>query len=141
MDTPASRPGMVIQGIWFLAPGEALEALDQGALLVDLRSGELQAMKAFAVPEWIHLPHTQVAARAAELPKDRLLILADSASVYTKTAAATLRELGFEHLACLNGGMLAWDQEGFPVATDADALLRGECACVMQSRKDRASRP
>jgi rhodanese-related sulfurtransferase len=132
--------GMFIQGLWFLSPPEALDAIQQGALLVDLRSDELFEMKAFGVPECFHLPHSILAARAGELPRDRLLILADSASVYTKGAAAALRDLGFERIACLNGGMIAWDQEGFPVRTDPDALLHGDCACVMRSRKDRASR-
>ncbi len=128
-------PGMNIQGLCFLAPLEALEALQQGALLVDLRSDDLVGMKAFSVPEYVHLPHTILAEHAAELPRDRLLVLADSSGVYTKGAAATLKGLGFERIACLNGGMLAWDQAGLPLVTDAEALLHGECACVMRSRK------
>lgn len=131
---------MIIQGLWFLAPQEALDALRQGALLIDLRSDELVEMKAFAVPESLHLPHTVLVQHAGELPKDRFVILADTAGVYTKGAAMALRALGFEQVACLNGGMIAWDQEGFPVSTDADALLHGDCACVMRSRKDRGTR-
>ncbi|BDU73181.1 hypothetical protein [Mesoterricola silvestris] len=42
MDDPLEA-GMVIQGLLFLAPREALEALRQGALLVDLRMEELGA--------------------------------------------------------------------------------------------------
>jgi len=131
---------MFIQGLWFLSPQEAMDALQQGALLVDLRSDELFEMKAFGVPECFHLPHSILADHAGELPRDRLLILADSASVYTKGAGVALKVLGFEQIACLNGGMLAWDQEGFPVITDSDALLHGDCACIMRSRKGRAAR-
>ena len=72
-----------------------------------------------------------------DLPMDRLLVLADSSGVYTKGAAAQLRALGLSNIACLNGGMLAWDQAGMPLETDPDALLHGECACVMRARKDR----
>jgi rhodanese-related sulfurtransferase len=131
--------GMFIQGLWFLSPKEALDALQQGALLVDLRSDELFEMKAFGVPESLHLPHSILSDHADELPRDRLLVLADSAGVYTKGAAAALKDRGFEQIACLNGGMLAWDQEGFPVSTDPDALLHGDCACAMRSRKDCAA--
>lgn len=130
-------PGMVIQGLLFLAPQEALAVLQQGAVLVDLRSDDLVEMKAFAVPEVIHLPWALFGEHAMELPQDRLLVLADSSGVYTKGAAATLKSLGFEKLACLNGGMLAWDQADMPLVTDPEALLHGECACVMRSRKDR----
>lgn len=131
------RKGMFIQGLWFLSPQEALEALQRGGLLLDLRSDELVQMKAFAVPESLHLPHPIVPGQVDNLPHDRFLVLADSSGVYTKAAAATLKDLGYDQIACLNGGMLAWDQAGLPVATDAEALLQGECACAMRSRKDR----
>ncbi|MDP2875245.1 MAG: rhodanese-like domain-containing protein [Holophaga sp.] len=131
-------PGMIIQGICFLAPQEALEVLQQGAVLLDLRSDELVEMKAFSVPEIIYLPHITLAEHAADLPKDRLLILADSSGVYTKGAATTLKALGFDKIACLNGGMIAWDQANMPLVTDPDALLHGDCACVMRSKKDRS---
>ena len=129
------RRGLTIGGLLFLSPREALQEAEAGAVLVDLRSEELAGMKAFRVPELVHLPHADLPARLGELPKDRLLVLADSSGVYTKGAAAVLRAAGFERIACLNGGMLAWDQEGLPLATDPDALLQGECACIMQSRK------
>lgn len=135
------NPGMIIQGLWFLAPGEALEALEQGALLVDLRSDDLVEMKAFAVPRQLHLPHVELAEHLAELPTDQLLVLADSSGVYTKGAAALLQAAGFKQVACLNGGMLAWDQGGLPLVNDPAALLHGECACVMRSSKGRPSSP
>lgn len=131
----SSHPGMFIQGLWFLSPQEALDALREGALLVDLRSDDLVEMKAFSVPECIHIPHALLPHHSDELPKGRLLILADSSGVYTKGAAASLMASGFETIACLNGGMLAWDQAGMPLETDPEALLHGECACVMRSRK------
>lgn len=131
----SDHPGLIIQGQCFLSPREALEALQQGAILVDIRSEDLVGMKAFAVPEVIHLPHGILPFHLEALPKNRLLILADSSGVYTKVSAAALRASGFENVACLNGGMLAWDQAGMPLETDPAALLYGECACVMRSRK------
>jgi len=137
-----SRPlGLHIQGLWFLAPREALPFLQQDALLVDLRMPELIEMKAFSVPSQVRLGYPILAGQAAELPKDRLLILADSSGVYTKGAAAALQALGFERIACLNGGMLAWDQDGLPLATDPAALLYGACPCSLKPTKDRSPSP
>ena len=135
--TCAEPVGMHIQGFWFLSPAEALEALHEGALLVDLRSDELHEMKAFAVPQVVHLPHTHLEQHLADLPKNRLLVLADASGVYTRGAATILAAGGFTQVACLNGGMLAWDQGDLPVITDPEATLQGECACVMRSRKER----
>ena len=127
--------GLFIQQLWFLSPLETQDALRKGALLVDLRSDELFEMKAFSVPECLHVPHALLSDHTSKLPKDRLLILADSSGVYTKGVAAELHASGFEQIACLNGGMLAWDQAGMPVDTDPEALLHGECACVLRSSK------
>ena len=129
--------GMVIQGLRFLGPKEALGALQGGALLVDLRTDELAEVKAFHVPEAIHIPHEELQGLLSELPANRPLLLADTSGVFTKDAAHLLLEHGFSDVACLNGGMLAWDQEGLPVDTDPEAILHGECACVMTSRKKR----
>lgn len=131
-----AETGRIIQGLRFLAPEEALEALRGGALLLDLRSDDLVAMKRFQVPESLHIPHRELPGRVPEIPRDRDLVVADTSGVFLRQAAAVLAEHGFGRLAFLNGGMLAWDQQGFPVETDAEALLQGECACVMKSRKE-----
>ncbi len=127
--------GMVIAGLRFLAPKDALAALNEGAVLVDLRLDELAEMKAFQVAETIRIPHEELAGLLSELPTDRPLLLADSAGVYTKEAAHLLLDHGFTEVACLNGGMLLWDQEGWPVTTDAAALLHGQCPCVLRPRR------
>jgi rhodanese-related sulfurtransferase len=136
----ASGLGMTIDGLWFLSPREVQAVLGQDPLLVDLRMDELVEMKTFDVPRWIHIPHDRLAEGMADLPKDRLLILADSSGVYTKAVARELLAHGYERIACLIGGMLIWDQEGFPVRTDPDLLLNGQCPCVLKSGKGRAAK-
>ena len=133
----AADRGLVIQGLRFLAPAEALAAIEAGAVLVDMRSEDLVAMRRFPVAGVLQLPHLELAERLEELPRDRTLLLADSSGVFMRPAAALLAARGFTEVLCLNGGMLAWDQAGLPVATDPEALLQGECACVMKNRKDR----
>ncbi len=125
--------GLTVGGLRFLAPADAYAVLAaRRALLVDLREDYLVAMKRFMVPDVICVRHDQVAEIFSTVAQDRVLILADSAGVYTKDAARFLRSQGYAHVACLNGGMLAWDQAGLPVATDTAALLHGDCACVMK---------
>ncbi len=125
--------GLMAGGLRFLAPADAYEILAaRRALLVDLREDYLVAMKRFLVPDIACVRHDLMAELAATVPQDRALILADSAGVYTKEAARFLRSQGYGNVACLNGGMLAWDQAGMPVATDTGALLHGDCACVMR---------
>lgn len=107
MPHPFEGRGHDYGGLRVLDPREALEALREGALLVDLRADNLVEMKAFQAPDIRHIPHRE------------------------------LEALGFTDLACLGGGLLAWDQAGLPLATDPEAQLHGECACVMTSPKRR----
>ena len=127
-----------IQGLKFLSPREAHDSLLNGAALLDLRSDDLVEMKAFSVPNIFHIPHRSLATCISELPKDTFLILADTSGVYTKAAAKLLLENGFTQIACLDGGMLAWDDAKLPLDMDPDSMMYGECSCVMKSRKSKA---
>jgi arsenate reductase (thioredoxin) len=133
MDPAGSR----VQGLAFLSPQEAYDSLQNGAALVDLRSDDLVEMKAFAVPNIYHIPHRSLATCLSELPKDRFLVLADTSGVYTKAAAKLLLENGYTQIACLDGGMLAWDDAKLPLDSDPDSMMYGECSCVMKSRKSK----
>lgn len=124
-----------VPGLRFLPPREALSTLQAGAALVDLRADDLVEMKTFDVPCVFHIPHRALATCLSELPKDRLLVLADSSGVYTKEAARLLLESGFTQVACLDGGMLAWDEAKLPLVSDPQAMMYGECSCVMKSKK------
>ncbi|MBK8790983.1 MAG: rhodanese-like domain-containing protein [Holophagaceae bacterium] len=113
---------MVIQGLRFLAPKEALNSLQGGALLVDLRTDDLVEMKAFHVPEAIHIPHRELPGLLSELPSDRPLLLADTSGVFTKDAAHLLLDHGFTDVACLNGGCSPGTRRAFPYDTDPEAI-------------------
>jgi arsenate reductase (thioredoxin) len=134
---PLEEKNAPLAGLTFLSPRQAYAELSQGAVLVDLRSDDLAEMKAFAVPSVFHIPHRSLATCLSELPKDKPLILADSSGVYTKSAARLLFENGFTQVTCLDGGMLAWDEARMPLDADPDAMMYGDCSCVMRSRKSK----
>jgi arsenate reductase (thioredoxin) len=132
---PLAAKNAPVPGLRFLSPKEANDVLQAGAALVDLRSDDLAEMKAFAVPTIFHIPHRSLDACLSELPKDRLMVLADTSGVYTKEAARLLLANGFSQIACLDGGMLAWDDAKLPLVADSDSMMYGECSCVMKSKK------
>jgi adenylyltransferase/sulfurtransferase len=55
-------------------------------------------------------PHTQVAAIAAQLPKDRDIVVHCKRGGRSAMACATLGELGFTRLFNLEGGITAWSE-------------------------------
>ena len=128
--------GLVAGGLRHLNPSEAAAVLSaDGATLIDIRADYLVEMKRFLVPSVAYATPADIPEALADLPHDRPVLVADSSGVFTKAVATTLISTGFEQVACLNGGMIAWDNAGMPVETDAAALLHGDCACVMRSQK------
>ena len=106
-----------------LTPGEALEAMDEGALLVDIRSETARARHGI-VPGSLHIPRTVLEWRVApdsdwrnpHLTGGRRLILICDHGCSSTLAAATLVDLGYRRAGDVVGGFAAWSRAGLPVA-------------------------
>lgn len=129
-----AQQGMVIQGVVHLSPKEALVAVERGALFVDLREDYLVVMKAFDLPGVLHLPYSQFKQAAGQLPKDQPMVFADAVGLYSKEAVIYLREHGYEEIASLNGGILAWEDAGLPTGVNKNELWSGSCMCQLRPR-------
>ena len=118
-----------------LAPRDALDAQQQGALLVDTRSNDERSRDG-VIPGAVHIPRSVLEWRVDPdadpafhnghiVGLDQQLILVCAHGESTSLAAATLQELGFARATDLAGGFAAWKEEGLPVhaapEVDADA--------------------
>jgi rhodanese-related sulfurtransferase len=107
-----------------VAVGDALHAVDQGAVIVDIRS-EAQRERDGLVPGAVFHPRTVLEWRCGpasghEDPQlsadlDRQIILMCQQGYQSSLAAATLQELGFARATDLVGGFEAWAAAGLPV--------------------------
>ncbi|HEY8518814.1 MAG TPA: rhodanese-like domain-containing protein [Gammaproteobacteria bacterium] len=87
----------------------------RGLVVLDVR--EKDAYAAGHVPGARHLPRGQLELRVNdELPDPtaRIVTVCEFGKIST-LAAATLRELGFQRTAALDGGMQAWRANGYPL--------------------------
>jgi rhodanese-related sulfurtransferase len=117
-----------------LTPHEALAAVREGAIVVDIRS-DLDRERAGVVPGSVHVPRTVLEwrldpASAWRNPHvagsgRRLLVLCDH-GFSSSLAAAALVELGYEDAADVEGGFEAWLGAGLPVARPARRREPGE---------------
>lgn len=116
------------KGLDRVAPARAAEELDQGALLIDIRS-ETQRERDGVVPEALYFPRNVLEWRCdpdceARDPRvggtDRRVIVMCDAGYASSLAAVSLRELGFERATDLEGGFQAWRSAGLPVAPAPD---------------------
>ncbi|TVR73085.1 MAG: rhodanese-like domain-containing protein [Marinilabiliales bacterium] len=132
--------GMVVNGMLFLSPREALEASEKGAVFVDIREDYETGYKAFAVEEVIYLPFHSFKDRVSELPADKYFVVADSVGNKLRQAIDILSGQGFKNIAGLNGGIFDWERDGLPMKFDRQESLTGSCTCTLKPRKNFSSR-
>jgi rhodanese-related sulfurtransferase len=112
-----------------LSPLQAQAALEDGALLVDIRP-QAQRREEGAVPgallvernvlEWRFDPRSE--ARLPEATGYDLRVIVMCSQGYTSSlAAAALQDLGLYRATDLDGGFQAWEQAGLPVQPVAAA--------------------
>jgi rhodanese-related sulfurtransferase len=107
-----------------LSAHEAARAVDEGALLIDIRSQD-DRVRDGVVPGALHVPRTVLEWRldpdgAWRTPYvdglgRRVVLLCDH-GCSSVLAAATLVDLGYERAGDVVGGFQAWREAGLPVA-------------------------
>ena len=106
-----------------LSPAEALQACEDGAVLIDIRSESQRARDgsirgARFVPrnvlEWRLDPSSASRDEALARPDALIVVICDE-GYQSSLAAATLQELGLSRATDLQGGFQAWRSAGLPV--------------------------
>ncbi len=103
-----------IPGIAVAEAASRLSAADpHGALLVDVREdAELAEVR---VPGATHVPTSGFIERAAELPKDRPLLVMCATGVRSAAVTGYLLRSGWTDVTNVDGGIVAWQRAGLPV--------------------------
>jgi rhodanese-related sulfurtransferase len=126
--------GFEIDGMLHLTGKQALECLQQGAVLVDLREEFETGIKDFDIPVKLFCPLTDFDTIIVNLPKDQPIILADCVGIHSKEAVAHLMAQGFQMVANLIGGIYEWERSGLPMKKP-DNSISGQCPCVFRLKK------
>ena len=108
------------KSIAFMSMGEVKRQLDRGSpdfLLLDVR--EREAFRQRRLPGALNIPRGELELRAdKELPDPTVRVLTYCQFGKISTLAAyTLRDMGYQRAVALDGGLEAWAQAGYPLAT------------------------
>jgi len=134
MKSDFNNLGFEIEGLLHLTGKQAYACLQQGALLVDVRSDYEIAIKDFGVQNKLCCPFTEFDSMFTTLPADKPLIMADCVGLHSKQTALKLLEHGFTKVANLVGGIAAWERDGLPMSSESETM-NGQCMCQIKSRK------
>lgn len=85
-------------------------------ILIDVR--EPDEFKAGHIPHANLLPLRKVKQEGYTLPKDQQIILVCRSGRRSTLAAYILKDMGYEQVCNLHGGMLAWEASGNPIAME-----------------------
>lgn len=81
--------------------------------IVDLRNADEFAKG--SLPNARNIPAAKIGERAAELKKDKPVLLVCATGMSAGRTAALLRSQGFSDVYVLGGGLAAWREAGLPV--------------------------
>ena len=98
-----------------VGPMDAVRLMNQGALLVDVRSRE--EFEGGHVLDARHLPQEEVAGAGESLKKyrDKPVIVCCESGMRSGAAARVLKAQGFAKVVNLRGGLAAWRTENLPL--------------------------
>jgi rhodanese-related sulfurtransferase len=105
-----------------LAPAQVAAEMEDGAVLIDLRE-PAECVAHGVIPGAIHAPRGMIefyadptsAYHRPEFDPAGRVILACASGGRSALAADTLRQMGYDHVAHLAGGLNAWREAGYPV--------------------------
>jgi rhodanese-related sulfurtransferase len=104
-----------------VGPTEAIQLMNQGAVLVDVRSkGEFDAGH---IIDARHVPQEQVATAGDVLKRFKEKIVITCCDTGTKSAAVAkaLQAQGFGKVVALRGGLQAWRADNLPLVKEGQA--------------------
>jgi rhodanese-related sulfurtransferase len=98
-----------------VSPSDAVRLLNQGAVLVDVRSKEL--FEAGHVIDARNLPSAEIAKAGETLKKykDKVVIACCETGLSSGAAVRALQAQGFEKAVNLRGGLQAWRADNLPL--------------------------
>src|SRR5579862_5730140 len=116
---PAADPGWAhlrysFAGVWEIDP-HGLEEHQGPVQILDVRETDEFTGPLGHIEGAVLIPLGELAARAEELAKDRPIVAVCRAGSRSAQATVILQQAGFVDVANLNGGMLRWRAEGYPV--------------------------
>ena len=116
-----------------ISRAEAREMIEAGAQLVDVRADH--EWEAGHLPGATHIALPELAARTAELDKDRPVIFYCRGGSRSDMATVALAEAGYDAVK-LSEGATGWEEEGLPFEPEGGYVAEsGEAAAVLEARK------
>lgn len=98
-----------------VSPGEAVQMINRGALVIDVRKTDDFARGHIVNARNIRLGELETSDKAVKKPKNKTLVTVCENGADSAKAAAALRKAGFENAVSLRTGLAGWRSENLPL--------------------------
>jgi len=106
----------------YISPQQAFELHSKGALIIDVREEFEFADKGIDLAQVFNFPLQKLEEQYLQIPKKKPLVLVCAIGFCSEKAAKILLKKGLKHISILQGGILAWSDEGLPIYTNPEIL-------------------
>lgn len=118
----------------YISPLQAKEKHTNGAIIIDVREEFEFTDKGIDLQRVFNFPLSKLSQQYTQIPKKEKIIIACTVGLCSEKAADILTTNGIKQVSILQGGILAWSDEGLPIYVKPEALpdeLSGHtCNCA-----------
>jgi rhodanese-related sulfurtransferase len=98
-----------------MSPREAYAAYMLGGVFLDVRENEVYLKNTPDIKRMVRVPFSELETRYSELPVNQPILIFSGVGVKSNDAARFLRSRGYDNVHTIDGGVIAWQEEGLPV--------------------------
>lgn len=118
-----------------ICPTLTKQAIEEGALLVDVREKDEVDLLSFDVPNIVNIPLSEFEERYIELTKDQMIVMVCKVGERSLKTAYYLANHGYTDVSNMDGGIEKWVKKGFPTKGDISSLKKTDSGCCGSSNE------
>ena len=105
-----------------ICPTTTLGKVNEGVLMVDVRTKEEVNSVTFDVDNYLNIPYGELEERINEIPKNQEIIMVCNVGDKSLWATYYLMKAGYPTVYNMSGGINKWARKGFPLKGDVEKL-------------------
>jgi rhodanese-related sulfurtransferase len=113
-----------------ICPTTTMGKINEGALIVDVRTSAEVENVTFDVTNYINIPIDELEVRISEIPKNKEIVMVCLTGERSLKTTYYLMNAGYKNVFNMDGGIVKWASKNFPTKGNVATLLEiSSCDC------------
>lgn len=110
---------------------------NKNVTFIDVRDAEEVKEESYKLNNLINIPLDDLEGKLKEIPKDKQVILLCKSGNRSKKAYEILKQKGFENIANMEGGLMAWKDKNYPINISSSETKTDKKSCCADSKSSK----